>query len=348
MKKLKTKAKELKTKAEGLKQAIINAARAYRGKKYDNKSKKQYYTGVIFKDQLLSVGLIQRGDKSWKLIDNITVEIKQLVVDSQNVRDTKALSKTIKELSDLLVFENGKENEGEIPIILLLDSAKFNFAQLRYESEVTGLTTIKESILSKHKSDIYDKSPYIENDTVFDIFSYNEFKNSIINLQFGSKKYVKSWVETIRDIEKKIAYIGSCNLPHLLTLLQAEKGIFMFYEIGKFKSKIYKVDEYQNIEEYPFPYGYQQFKQGEVVDSRKLLDQIDSRVKAENICRGRNDITTYFAGIPSLKSKDATKNKRTPITGLFKKELEYYGKSDNETFTEEMFKSLFITMEAVL
>ena len=62
----------------------------------------QFYFIVIFKDQKLSISLISSSNRSHDLVDDLIIDIKQLVVDKQYVRDTEKLSNIIDELTNLL------------------------------------------------------------------------------------------------------------------------------------------------------------------------------------------------------------------------------------------------------
>ena len=167
--------------------------------------------------------------------------------------------------------------------------------QLDNKNTFNGLTTIRESLIENHKEDVFRLSPFIESDTLFDIFAYEGINNEKINIQYTSKRYITSWVETLRKINKKVAYIGSCNIPILLDLMSKEKKGFLLFDIGKSKSKIFVVDNQQNILEHPFPYGFQQFMREGVVDETRLIKQFTSRLNSDFI--GGNNTMLLIVGI---------------------------------------------------
>ena len=100
--------------------------------------------------------------------------------------------------------------------------------------------------------------------------------------------YITSWIDTLRKVNKKVAYIGSCNIPILLDLMRNEKKGFLLFDVGKSKSKIFVVDNQQNVLEYPFPYGFQQFMREGVLDETRLIKQFTSRLNSDFVSEGNN------------------------------------------------------------
>ena len=133
----------------------------------------------------------------------------------------------IDELTNLLSIENNIKEDLDIPIILLLDSINFSIMQFDNKNTFNGLTTIRESLVENHKEEVFRLSPFIESDTLLDIFAYEGIDRNKINIQFTSKMYITSWIDTLRKVNKKVAYIGSCNIPILLDLMRNEKKGFL-------------------------------------------------------------------------------------------------------------------------
>ena len=78
----------------------------------------------------------------------------------------------IDELTNLLSIENNIKEDLDIPIILLLDSINFSIMQFDNKNTFNGLTTIRESLVENHKEEVFRLSPFIESDTLLDIFAY--------------------------------------------------------------------------------------------------------------------------------------------------------------------------------
>ena len=308
----------------------------------------QFYFIVIYKDQKLSIGLIGSSNRSHDLVDDLIIDIKQLIVDKQYVRDTEKLSNMIEELTNLLSIENNIREDSDIPVILLLDSVNFSIMQLDNKNTFNGLTTIRESLIENHKEDVFRLSPFIESDTLFDIFAYEGINNEKINIQYTSKRYITSWIETLRKINKKVAYIGSCNIPILLDLMSKEKKGFLLFDIGKSKSKIFVVDNQQNILEHPFPYGFQQFMREGVVDETRLIKQFTSRLNSDFTSGGNNYDVVYVAGITKINTTNLNGKQYKCLTTIHKKELARCKKNDKITMTEENFRTICILTKELL
>ena len=322
----------------------LSASRIKNNGKRNNK-KVQFYFTVIFKDQQLFIGLVKSSSNSQDLIDDLVLDVDQLVVDRQFVRDTARLSKMLEDLINLLSIENNLKNDIDVPVILLLDSVNFSIMQLTIKNTFRGLTTIRDSLLENSKDEVYSMSPFIETDTVFDILSYEGIKDDKVNIQFTSKKYINSWVETLRKIGRKVAYIGSCNIPILLKLMNIEKKGFLLFEIGQSKSKIFDIDSNKNVLEYPFPYGYQQFVRDGNVDGERLIKQVNSRVESEFLSERDNREVIYVSGLTKLENLNANGKRYKCITGLLKKELARCKKNDKISMSRTNFRTICFLAE---
>ena len=89
--------------------SALSASRIKNNGKGNNK-KVQFYFTVIFKDQQLFIGLVKSTSNSQDLIDDLVLDVDQLVVDRQFVRDTARLSKMLEDLINLLSIENNLKN----------------------------------------------------------------------------------------------------------------------------------------------------------------------------------------------------------------------------------------------
>lgn len=324
--------------------SLLSTSRIQRTGKGNNK-KVQFYFTVIFKDQQLFIGLVKSSSNSQDLIDDLVLDVDQLVVDRQFVRDTARLSKMLEDLINLLSIENNLKNDMDVPVMLLLDSVNFSIMQLTIKNTFRGLTTIRNSLLENSKDEVYSMSPFIETDTVFDILSYEGIKDDKVNIQFTSKKYINSWVETLRKTGKKVAYIGSCNIPILLKLMNIEKKGFLLFDIGQSKSKIFDVDNNKNVFEYPFPYGYQQFVRNGNVDGERLIKQFNSRVESEFLSERDDREVIYVSGLTKLENLNANGKRYKCITGLLKKELARCKKNDKISMSRTNFRTICLLTE---
>jgi hypothetical protein len=310
--------------------------------------KSQFYFTVIYKDQKLFIGLVKSTVKSYDLIDDLTIDVEQVVVDKQYVRDTESLAKILYDLINLLTIENNLQDDLDIPIILLLDSVNFSIMQYTNKSNFSGLTSVKDSLLKNNKNDIYNLSPYIESDTVFDIFAYEGINNDKMNIQFTSKKHISSWVDTLRKIEKKIAFIGSSNIPILLELMKIEEQEFFLFDVGTSKSKIFYIDKQKSITEYPFPYGYQQFIREGSIDGERLIKQITTRIKDDLLSEKNGNELIYISGLTNSEDPKLNSKRYKWLATLFKKELTRCKKNAKISMPEVNFRIISILTKELL
>lgn len=308
----------------------------------------QFYFTVMFKDQKLFIGLVKSSAKSYELIEDLTVDVDQHVVDKQYVRDTEMLSKILYDLINLISIENKLQDDIDAPIILLLDALNFSIVQLANKNTFNGLTTIRESLLKNSKSDIYDMSPFIESDTVFDIFAYEGINSEKINLQFTSKKYINSWADTLRKSGKRVAFLGSYNIPILLELMRIEKKEFLLFDIGTSKSKVFHVDNLRNITEYPFPYGYQQFIREGSIDEVKLIKQITSRIQSDRLSGKIVNELIYISGLTNFEDTRMNSRQYKLLSTLLKKELARCKKNDKISMPEVNFRIISLLTRELL
>ena len=152
----------------------------------------------------------------------------------------------------------------------------------------------------------------------------------------------------MRKVNKKVAYIGSCNIPILLDLMRNEKKGFLLFDVGKSKSKIFVVDNQQNVLEYPFPYGFQQFMREGVLDETRLIKQFTSRLNSDFVSEGNNKDVIYVAGINKMNTTSLNGKQYKCLTTLHKRELARCKRNDKITMTEESFRTICILTKELL
>lgn len=274
-----------------------------KAKSTTNVEKSQTFIVIAYRDQELCIYLAEYSPKQFTVLNFINLKIPSLVIGEDQVLRTNELAEIISDAIEVFAFENKIGSSlNEIPAIVLLEPSKFdidciNLRETERYSE--AISQIDDQAMYK----IFEKSPFIQDDTSFEIFTIAEefYKLNKINIMYSSKKFLKSWSNVVEAVGVKTAYIGSASSPLLMDLAESNNCPCILLDMQKLNSKIYCINGKKDpiIIELKLPYGYMQFTSGgNSFSYERLKARIMATIKQQDVPSLFSEAKVFIFGNP--------------------------------------------------
>ena len=276
----------------------------------------QTFLVIIYRDQELYIYLVRDTTKSLAILNFIKLRVASLVIGTDQVLRINELAETISDVIEVFIHEsNAGRSINELPTIVMLEPSKFDIGYVNLDA--TTYSEAVEDLDDKTMYDIFAKSPYIQDDTLYEPFTVsNDFGDGgKLNIMYSSKRFLTSWANVVEEIGLKMAYIGSSSSPILLDIAEKYNNPYILLDMQRLSSKIYCINgSKEPIIELKFPYGYMQFISSEnSVSCERLRVRLFATIKQSNVPSVFKTAKVILTGLPSsvqttsLKTKDIEK-----------------------------------------
>ncbi len=215
----------------------------------------EFIVVMYYCDHYLFIAKIFK-DKSKKL--NVE-SILEIPIPAQVIGDS--IITNVDELVEISLDSFEVLNLSKSPILIILSSSFFK------------INSLKEEINEKNNeidSFIQSKSPFLPEDTIFDIEIFDNNLFNISRIIYSRKTFINSWINTLKKINNPVIGITTPG-PHNIDILRSSKKIIseveIIIDIEYTSTTIFITKKDFDLFSQKIPFGSSLYKKSELIES---------------------------------------------------------------------------------
>lgn len=273
----------------------------------------QRYYVFAYRDQQMFCYLL-REKSGVVIVENYAMlDIPTTVVTDRGVANTSELSELLSDVINIFAHESKFENPELVPAVIILEPSQFFVDSFLFNNP--SKTLENQNLLdSQELAKLLKKSPYLENETIYQLFSlrpsrFISNRPELLNVMYTNKPFLDSWADVFKISRLKLAYLGPSSVPVVSHLAKRSKLPFVFVDTQCTSSRIYVTSEAQQITDTKFAYGHSQFqsKADNQYNHNRFADQLTRKIYNFSEAKDEQFATVFYDGFPQNSNADKLK-----------------------------------------